>query len=99
MNAKYIYSKTIEELIKSPQHFEDGTIAIIDDNKCYVYNNGWNPISNVQMENEGISIDLYSLNKNIMNQMKFKLNYNKMKIYLKNPLEMQKLYNRKCLKL
>ena len=32
MNAKYIYSKTIEELIKSPQHFEDGTIAIIDDN-------------------------------------------------------------------
>ena len=64
MNAKCIYSKTIEELIKSPQHFEDGTIAIIDDNKCYVYNNGWNPISNVQMENEGISIDLYSLNKN-----------------------------------
>ena len=52
MNAKCIYSKTIEELIKSPQHFEDGTIAIIDDNKCYVYNNGWNPISNVQMENE-----------------------------------------------
>ena len=70
MNAKCIYSKTIEELIKSPQHFEDGTIAIIDDNKCYVYNNGWNPISNVQMENKGISIDLYSLNKNIMNQMK-----------------------------
>ena len=33
MNAKCIYSKTIEELIKSPQHFEDGTVAIIDDNK------------------------------------------------------------------
>ncbi len=70
MDAKCIYSKTIEELINSPQHFKKGTVAIIDNNECYIYNNGWSLISNAQMENEGISIDLYSLNKNIMNQMK-----------------------------
>ena len=65
---KYIQANSIEELQKSPQQFQEGMVAYIDD-KVYMYqNNEWSQIV-AKPTNDGLKLNLYDLNKSIIVQL------------------------------
>lgn len=65
---KYIQANSIEELQKSPQQFQEGMVAYIDD-KVYMYqNNEWLQIV-AKPTDDGLKLNLYDLNKSIIVQL------------------------------
>lgn len=68
MSNNYITVSTKAALEALVNH-EDGEIALCEEDQTYYYyNNGWNKMP-AEMTAEGLQIDLYSLNKQIVAQL------------------------------
>ena len=68
MKQNYCIVPTKQALYALQNHTEGECVYCEEDNKIYSWqeNNGWGPI---EFENKGISMNLYDLNKSIVNQL------------------------------
>lgn len=68
MNQSYCIVPTISALNALQNHIEGECVFCEEDNKIYSWqeNDGWGPID---IENKGISLNLYELNKTVVSQL------------------------------
>ena len=65
-NTLYLSLDAIHKLPRP----HNGQIAIDKDtNITYIYNNGWQPLGDVKIKGEGLQMNLYDLNQNIIEQL------------------------------
>lgn len=67
MTKSLITFESVEEMNASTEIYQPGTVAMVD-NQYYIYNEGWHATTG-EVTGDGLQLNLYELNRNIITQM------------------------------